>query len=227
MPFVCEVCREEFDKPAPLPRTGFVGRYIPRCPQGHPLRRVSGASGGWLLSFVGAAFLIFTCYWGFGVMISVFGDVRTAIFVIAAIYALIVIGWFIFTIAQWHKFRSSDLLRKYSKGPAAQIFGTIAGTVLIVWLAHGRYVAPVEHSELLLNSGNYVGTDISVEGIARNIYTNSAEGFAVIDLDGPNVSVQVNDLTKVPKEGDRVHSFGRVGRNRFGGIVLDEFIRWN
>jgi len=228
MPFVCEVCKAEFDKPAQLPRTGFVGRYAPRCPNGHQLRRVSGSPNALVLYFAGSAFLMWWLYITiFKVMISAFGDARAAIFVIVALYVLIVVAWFIFTVAHWQKFRSSDLLKRYSKGPAGQILGTIAGVLLVVWLAHGRYIVPVEQSELILNSNSFVGTDISVEGIARNIYTNTAQGYAVVDLEGQNVSIQINDLAKVPKEGDRVHSFGRVGLNRFGGVVLDEFIRWN
>ncbi len=228
MPFVCDTCKAEFPKPAALPRKGFVGRYAPRCPQGHNLMPVNASPAAGLFGFIGTGFLVWWIYvCMFKGMVLMMGDAKMAVIVFAAIYLALFLALFIYQIVLWRKFRSSDFLRRYSIRPAWQVFGAVVGFAAVLFLAHNRYVKSVEATDLILYPQNYVGSDFSVEGTVRNVYTNTQQGYALFDLEGTGVTVQSDDLTKVPKEGDKVHTFGHAGLNRFGHIVLDEYIRWN
>ena len=73
---------------------------------------------------------------------------------------------------------------------------------------------------------------MSIDGTIRSVQVDEKNGYVLFDVffdqnyPSLGITVQSDNLTRVPKEGERLWTFGRAFANPRGRVTLVEFVRW-
>jgi hypothetical protein len=236
MPFICQTCRKEYEKPAPSARTGFKGRYDFKCPQGH---RMFVAFGFWP-GFLVASVLIGALYVGGAGVATTFGvgiESRTAITQFGL--GWIGIGLFLLLIGLGlgiRRTRQGAPLNKAANGWYGGAVGSLVGLLLFATVAWNRYISPVTAADMIVEKQKYVLKHFSVEGTV--VYTDTTpNGVGFYRLAGPGqattdfllhpeqtVLVQVENPAGLPRIRQTVRTFGALGLSP-AGLTFVEYWR--
>jgi len=228
MAYLCRTCKAEFQAPADLPKTGFVGRYAPKCPSGHILTQIPGA-GRALLFGILLPFLMYVVWMSMGLgtfpHIFEFGDSPTGTLIFVVLWIGSSITLIVSSTLSWLSARKAEV--PFNKLAKTSLIGAIAGLsgfAVCLGLAWFRYVEPAVNSELTINGGAFVSRLFSTRARVRSVHVMSDQKAALVDLDN-NVTVQTTQLDKLPAENQFMHTFGRAYLNRGGGLTFVEQFR--
>ena len=252
MPFICQTCRKEYEKPAPSARTGFKGRYDFKCPQGHLMFVAFGFWPGFLVASV----LIGALYVGGAGVATTFGvgiESRTAITQFGL--GWIGIGLFLVLIGLGlgiRRTRQGAPLNKTANGWYGGAVGSLVGLLLFATVAWNRYISPVTAADTIVEMDKYVLKHFSVEGTV--VYTNTTpNGVGFYRLAGPGqattdflfhperagsgdtttdillhpeqtVLVRVENPASLPRIRQTVRTFGALGLSP-AGLTFVEYWR--
>src|ERR1035438_8235573 len=228
MAYFCRTCKAEFDSPADLPKTGFVGRYARKCPSGHVLMRMPSVGRaliyGMFMSFL--AYVTWVSMW-LGILAPSFefGDsaIGTSIFVVLWLRSSI--GMVVSSGFSWHSSRKMDSpLNKTARPKLVQTVSGLIAFIICLGLGWSRYVEPVSNSDLTLKGGGFVGRLFSAREKVRSVHVMKDDHVALIDLHN-NMTVQTTRLDRLPSEGQFIHTFGRAYLNTGGGLTFVEQFR--
>jgi hypothetical protein len=218
--YICPQCKEQFAKPAQLPRSGFVGRYAPKCPKGHRLVRVLGTYG----SFFGWGILVLlTVNLGRLLLLDVIADTRSGLMTAFAILGGLVVLYSVtgaaFLIAGF-KARSKEppmnLLSGASFGGGFGILIAIAICLVNTWYI---LVRPIDLYQFRPAIGLY-----AVEGTVTHISKVQDENAFLYDFkESSYLTGETTD--NPPTVGNRIWVLGRGYINRGGSITFVEFFR--
>lgn len=227
MPYICLICKEEFDKPASESKAGFLGRHTPMCPQGHTLTKLSGFSASffWGTLLSGITYFLFY-FFIFGLSMQILGESRTSVTLIALIWVLSMSIPVITGLVGGIRYsKQSPPLNKLSSQSYGFACGGIVAIAVMVVLAWNSYTQPVKYDDLVLYPGSFAGRNISLEGTVKRVTKDDNNARAFYELEETLTIVQTEQLDDLPQIGEKVWCFGRAALNRRGTLTLDEYFR--